>query len=114
MYNLISSFRCAINGIQTVWREERNFRVETLLAVAVLCGATVLDFALRDWIIIVACVGAVLGAETVNTAIELLCDKVEPKSDPLIGKVKDMMGGFVFLVAVAAGIIGVLVFSMYL
>ena len=54
---------------------------------------------------------AVLAAEIVNTAIEDLCNKVEPNTDSVIGKIKDTMGGFVFIVALGSAIIGVMIFS---
>jgi diacylglycerol kinase (ATP) len=39
-------------------------------------------------------VGALLLAvETLNTSIEMLCDYVQPKHDPKIGKIKDVAAG---------------------
>ena len=47
-------------------------------------------------------------AESFNSAIEALADKISPDKDPLIGKAKDLAAGAVLLfviVAVAAGLI---------
>ncbi len=103
-----------MHGLRTVWREEVNFRIEVSISLAVIALGIYLKFLTLEWIILIACIGAVLGAEIVNTAVEDLCNKVEPNHDPLIGKVKDMMGGLVLLVAFFAGAIGVLLFSGYL
>jgi len=35
----------------------------------------------------------VLAVETLNTAIEMLCDFVEPEHNPKIGKIKDVAAG---------------------
>lgn len=114
MDKIPKSFGWAINGIRVVWREEINFRIEVAIAVIVLCSAYYLNFLMRDLIIIIGCIGAVLSAEMVNTAIEDLCNKVEPNADPAIKKIKDMMGGFVLVVCLTSVAIGVIIFSNYL
>lgn len=113
MQKLIKSFQWAMNGIHTVWREEVNFRIESVIALAVLVSAFYLDFSMPEWIIIIGCIGAVLAAEIINTAVEDLCNKVEPNTDTVIGKIKDTMGGFVLVVCLTSAIIGVMIFSNY-
>lgn len=111
MQGIIKSFGWAMNGIYTAWREEVNFRIEITVAFGVIASGLYLGFAKLEWVIIVECIVAVLAAELVNTAVEDLCNKVEPSTDPVIGKVKDIMGGFVFIVVVGAVIVGAMVFS---
>lgn len=114
MVKLFKSFGWAMNGVQTVWREEVNFRIESTIALIVLASAYYLEFTMLEWMIIIGCIGAVLAAEMVNTAMEDLCNKVEPNTDPVIGKIKDVMGGFVLLVSSASAIIGIMLFSNYI
>lgn len=114
MIKLIRSFGWAINGLRTTWREEVNFRIEVVIAVIVLCSAYYLNFLMRDLTIIIGCIGAVLSAEILNTAVEDLCNKVEPNVDPVIGKVKDIMGGFVLLVCFMSATVGIVIFWSYL
>lgn len=114
MDKLIKSFGWAINGLRTVWREEVNFRIESSIAFLVLIAAYYLNFSLLEWIFIIGCIGAVLAAEMLNTAVEDLCNKVEPNTDPIIGKIKDVMGGFVLVVSVVALMIGLIIFYHYL
>lgn len=102
-----------MNGLYTVWREEVNFRIEIFVGLAVVALGFYFKLELIEWVIIAGCITAVLSAEMVNTAIEDLCNKVEPNTDPVIGKVKDMMGGFVFIVALGTAVVGVMVFSGY-
>lgn len=113
MNKLIKSFGWAMNGLRTVWREEVNFRIEVGVATTVVLFGVRLDFSVPEWIIIIGCIGAVLSAEMVNTAIEDLCNKVEPKADPAIKKIKDVMGGFVLVVCLASVSIGLVIFSNY-
>ena len=100
-----------MNGIRMAWREEVNFRIEILAAVGVVAAGIYLNFSKLEWAFIVVCLAAVLAAEMINTAIEDLCNKVEPNTDLVIGKIKDMMGGFVLIVVLGAVIIGAMVFS---
>lgn len=113
MQRIIKSFGWAMNGIRTAWLEEVNFRIELLFAFGVAILGIYLGFSILEWIIIIGCITIVLAAEMINTAIEDLCNKVEPNTDPMIGKIKDIMGGFVFIVVLGVVIIGVMVFFPY-
>lgn len=104
----------AMNGLRTVWSEETNFRIQICVSFAVVAGAVYLKFSVPEWIIITGCIGAVFSAEMLNTAIEDLCNKVEPARDQAIGKIKDIMGGFVLLVCLTSIAIGLVFFSNYL
>lgn len=114
MGKLIKSFMWAINGLKTAWQEEVNFRIETAVAFVVVVGGIYLQFTKLEWAFIIVSICAVLSAEIVNTAVEDLCNKIEPNTDPIIGKIKDMMGGFVLVVCVTSAIIGVMVFTNHL
>ena len=107
---MIKSFKNALNGLRSVLNEERNFKVEVCIGFLVIVAAAYFRFTLTEWIVIVICIASVVCAEIVNTAIEDLCDKVEPNTDPAIGRVKDMMAAFVLVAALGAAIVGALVF----
>ncbi len=102
-----------MHGVRTVWSEEVNFRIELFVGLVVVVLGFYFKLGLIEWVIVVECITAVLSAEMVNTAIEDLCNKVQPNTDPVIGKIKDTMGGFVFIVALGAAIVGILIFSKY-
>lgn len=113
MTKLVKSFQWATNGILITWREEVNFQIEILLGFGVVMLGKYLHFTKLEWIIIVGCIGAVLAAEMVNTAIEDLCNRVEPKYDSAIKKIKDIMGGFVLIIVITSVTVGLMVFSSY-
>lgn len=114
MTKLTKSFSWAMNGIRTVWCEEVNFRIEIIIAVIIVVLGVELKFQSLSWVLIAGCIGAVLTAEMLNTAVEDLCNKVEPNTDPEIGRIKDIMGGFVLLVSLTSAVIGLFIFSNYL
>ena len=67
-----------------------------------------------EWCIVIICFGLVLAAEGFNTAIERLVDLVSPDYHPIAGDVKDVAAGAVLICAIAAAIIGGIIFLTYL
>lgn len=110
MIKTIKSFKYALNGLKTVFKEENSFRLEVIAGMIVVFFMFYFNFSLFENIICILLITLVLSAEIVNTAIEDLCNKVEPNQDPIIGKVKDTMSAFVLLTSLGALIVGVLVF----
>ena len=107
---ILNSFGYAFNGLRTTWREEFNFRIEIFIAFIVTFFIIYFDFSFIESAICIIAIVIVLTAEIVNTAIEDLSDMVESNQNPLIGKIKDTMAGFVLLSSVGAFILGCLVF----
>ncbi len=56
----------------------------------------------------------VIAAELCNTAIEWVVDLVSPEKHPLAGAAKDVAAGAVIILAIAAAIVGLIIFSPYL
>ncbi len=56
-------------------------------------------------------ISGVLVSEALNTAIEYLADKVSPESHPLIGKAKDVGAAAVLVAAIAAALVGTIIFG---
>lgn len=104
------SFTFALNGLKTTWKEEQNFRIEILIGAIVVFCILFFKFSLVETLFSVVAVTIVLISEIINTAVEDLCNKVQPEHDPIIGKVKDTMAAFVLVSSLGAGIVGILVF----
>ncbi len=56
-------------------------------------------------------IGLVLAAEAFNTALEAACDAFSPEVHPLIKRAKDASAAGVLIAAVAAVVIGALLFG---
>ncbi len=110
MYN---SFIYALNGLRTVLREEKNFRIEIGIALLVTIAMFVFQFAPGEMLFCFLAIGMVLTSEIINTVIEDLCDKVQPEHDLTIGKIKDMMAAYVLLSCISAVIIGIVIFKFH-
>ncbi|MPN45884.1 hypothetical protein SDC9_193463 [bioreactor metagenome] len=62
----------------------------------------------------VLCFGMVLAAEGFNSAIERLVNLVSPGRNPLAGDIKDVAAGAVLVCAIAAAVVGLIIFLPYL
>lgn len=98
--------RNAWTGVMAAWAGERNFRIQVAAAVAVVALFAWIRVALIWWALTTLCVGLVLGAEMLNSAIEALADHLHPERHPGIGRVKDMLAGMVLILSIAAAIVG--------
>ncbi len=77
-------------------------------------GAVALGFFLNlsrfEWCWIVVAVAIVWTAEALNTAFEFLADAAAPNFSPIVRDAKDVAAGAVLVTAIAAVIIGGIVF----
>ncbi len=97
-----------------VFKEERNMKVHVFFAMlAIACGAM---FGIRqvEWLIITVTITSVMTLEMVNTCIERIMNYATTDYDPKIRTIKDIAAGAVLTAAIAAVIIGLIVFIPYL
>ncbi|UOE39133.1 diacylglycerol kinase family protein [Chryseobacterium oryzae] len=111
--SLQKSFLHALNGI-FLMLSERNFKLECLAFVVNLILIFYLKLSNIDSILIVTVSFGVLVAEIFNTAIEKICDFIQPDFDPKIGFIKDISAGAVVLMAILSVIIGFVVYWKYI
>jgi diacylglycerol kinase len=104
------SFKHAFYGISIFFKEEYNARIHLLAAVLVVIGGIVLKISVTEWVAVILSMGLVLTAEIINTSIENLADFVQPEKYPQIKKVKDLAAAAVLVTAIAAFIIGLIIF----
>jgi diacylglycerol kinase (ATP) len=110
----LCSFGYAWNGIRNCVGKEQNLSFHLIATVVVIITGVVLKITRTEWIAVVLCIGMVIAAELFNTAIEKLVDLVSPEQHPIAGQVKDIAAGAVLVCAVAAAIIGLIIFIPYL
>ncbi|MGY8640867.1 MAG: diacylglycerol kinase [Verrucomicrobiales bacterium] len=110
MKRLAKSMHHGFRGIATTFRSEPNFRIHCVLSVAAVVFGIALHISLGEWVAVVFAIGFVMAAEALNTAIEKLADRVEPEIDPAIGVAKDASAAGVLITAIAAGVVGAIIF----
>lgn len=109
----LKSFVYAGKGIYTLISREHNAWIHFAAVALVTTAGFYFNITQTEWIAIVLCFGLVLAAEALNTAIERLVDMVCPEKKTTAGKVKDLAAGAVLICAIAAAIVGIIIFIPY-
>ena len=102
MRALIKKFKPALNGLALA-AQDRSVAIQ--LGFAVLAGLG-LGFVFWEWALVITLAALVITAEILNTAIERLCDFVQPRQDARIKTIKDLAAGAVLCASLAALIVG--------
>jgi diacylglycerol kinase (ATP) len=105
----LRSFRHAFKGWWWMIREEHNSWIHLAIVLVLIPVCFIVRLNLIEWVIIILCIGMVLGMELMNSAIERIADKISPEHDPEIGKIKDLAAGAVLVCAIAAAIVGLII-----
>ena len=108
--HFITSVKNALKGISSAFREQRNLRIQSTVALLVIVMGVWLKTTRMEWAMIFTCIGLVIGLELMNSAIEVLLDKLHPEKDVAIGKAKDIAAGAVLLAAICSVIVGFWIF----
>lgn len=109
--SLIKSFINAVEGVTKILPEQRNFRIELVIAILVIAAGFITGLNSLEWCIILICIALVISFEAINTGIEHLADAVKPEYDPLIRKAKDVSAAAVLIASLFAVIIGIIIFA---
>ena len=113
MRKFIKSFGFAKNGLKTVLKEERYFKTGIVVGILVVVSSFIFGLSSLEKAIVILCITVVVAAEIINTAIEDLCDKIQPNQDPVIGKIKDLSSAFVLVTAIGVTIVGLIIFGKH-
>ncbi len=109
-YRGMQSFVDAGRGIATVFRTEWNFRIHFAIATLVTLAGFGFGISGGEWLAVILSAGLVLLAELFNTALEYLADAVHPEADRGVGMAKDAAAGAVLVAAIAATLVGAIIF----
>jgi diacylglycerol kinase (ATP) len=103
-WNALKSAYHAYSGFMWIAPRTPSLR----LAIAFVAALAVVGILLRlsgiEIALLVLSGTLLLAIETLNTAIEMLCDFVQPQPDPRIGKVKDVSAGATAVTEIGAAI----------
>ena len=107
---VFKSFSFAFQGLKDCIINEKNFRIQYVITLLVICLGIFFSLNAIEWMILLICFALVLSFEIINSAIEKLCDMVCPSIHPVIKKVKDMCAAAVLVSAIISFIVGCIIF----
>jgi undecaprenol kinase len=111
---LAKSVTYALKGIKKVFKQEQNFRIHSLVALIVLFLAILLKIEAWQLVILILIIALIFILELINSIFERLLDLLKPRMHHYVKDIKDMTAATVFIGAIAAVIIGLMIFLPYL
>jgi len=106
----IQSFGYALKGWQELLTSEPNAVLHIIAAAIAVTLGWYLHINATEWLFVVLAIVLVFAAELFNTALEVLCNFVEPERHPQIKKIKDLSAGAVLMLSIGALLIGLIIF----
>lgn len=104
------SFRYAFDGLKYAFKYEQNLGVHVLATLFVVFLGVVFKIAAYEWVLCVLAIGLVIATELINTSIEATIDLLSPEYNKLAKISKDTASAAVLVFAIAALIIGLIIF----
>ncbi len=105
-----NTFVCAIDGIKSAIKTERNLKIHCIITIIVIIAGLIFKISPLEWCICLLCIGLVISAELINTAIETTVDMYTREKNELAGRAKDIAAGAVFIMSIFPAIIGIIIF----
>lgn len=99
-----------MRGLGVLMRQP-NARIHLLAGGVVVILGCWLQINTNEWLAVVLAIGAVMGAEALNTALELVVDLVQPEWHALARDAKDVAAAGVLICSLAALVVGLVVFG---
>lgn len=110
----IRSFKYAFEGIHYVFRNDQNLLAHFLAGIIVISSSIILKVTPFEMGILGLTIMMVISAEMVNSAIEKMVDLITKEHRAEAKIAKDVAAGMVLLTAIAAFVIGSLIFLPYI
>ncbi len=106
----IKSVTYAVKGFYLLITTEHSIMVQLTISMLMCILGFYLKISAVEWMFQILAIGLVLTAESLNTAIEAICDYIQPNFDKKIGFIKDIAAGAVTFAALTAVVIGAIIY----
>ena len=110
LVNRLKSIGFAFKGAILLLKTEASIQIQFAIAIILTIAGFYFDISSTEWILQIFAIGLIMSIEGVNTAIEEIADFIHPEHNTKIGFIKDVAAGAVFIAAVAAIIIGLIIY----
>ncbi len=105
------SFKYPVKGLRYAYRNEQNLVVDVGMAILVVIAGFIFKVSVTEWALLALTIGLVISCELINTAIEAVVDLVTEEYHPLAKVAKDTSAAAVFIFAIVAVIVGIIIFG---
>lgn len=112
--NRIKSIQYAFKGAWLLLKSEASIQVQCTVGILMTILGIIVQINPTEWMFQTLAIGLVLAIEGLNTALEKLADFIHPDYHSKIGFIKDIAAGAVCFAALAALVIGGVIYIPYL
>ena len=106
----LRSIGYAGKGAYLLISKEASVKVQFIIGIIMTIAGIYYELSATEWIIQILMIAIIMAIEGLNTAIEEIADFIQPEHDRRIGLVKDLAAGAVFIIAIAAVIVGGIIY----
>jgi diacylglycerol kinase (ATP) len=110
LINRLKSIQYALKGAFLLLKNEKSIQIQFIIAIMVTILGFYFKISVTEWIFQSFAIGLVMSIEGINTALEELLDFVHPSYHKKIGYIKDVAAGAVFIAAISAVIVGLIIY----
>ena len=101
----------AFKGALILLRTEASVQVQFIIATLLTIAGFYFKISSTEWMFQTLAIGIIMSIEGINTAIEEIADFIHPEFHNKIGLIKDIAAGAVFIAAIAATIVGFIIYT---
>jgi diacylglycerol kinase (ATP) len=106
----LKSVGYAFKGAYHLISTEASLKVQFAIGILMTIAGFYFGLSTTEWIVQILVIALIMAFEGINTAIEEMADFIHPDFNKKIGLIKDISAGAVFIFAIAAIIIGLLIY----
>ncbi|OUS20117.1 diacylglycerol kinase [Nonlabens dokdonensis] len=103
----------ATKGAIILLKTEPSIQVQATIAIFMTIAGFYFNITATEWIAQTFCIGLVMGIEGMNTTAEAIADFIHPDFHEKIGHIKDIAAGAVVITAIAAAVVGFIIYTPY-
>lgn len=111
--NRIKAFKHAFNGLYEGFKNETHLKIHLIATIIVTSSGFYFNLKPFEWFAIITCCALVIAAELFNSAVESLCNLVEPNINPKIKYIKDICAAAVLVMSILSLIVACIIFIPY-
>jgi len=106
----IKSIGFAFKGAYHLIKNEASIKIQFAIAIIMTFVGFYFELSTTEWIIQILVIALIMAIEGINSAIEEIADFIHPEYHKKIGLIKDISAGAVFIFAIAAVIVGLIIY----
>jgi len=106
----IKSIGFSFKGAYHLIRREDSVKVQFVIGIIMTIAGFYFELSTTEWMIQILVIALIMAIEGINTAIEEITDFIHPEFHNKIGLIKDIGAGAVFIFAIAALIVGLIIY----